>query len=458
MVFVNESHGQDDSLHVILSDSIGCEIDSTEAKRYMLFRGIDSFHKARIIQKSANKYQLDYSFIDKSSGVNYIRHKQVALSSDDLALTRSHVKMVDEYYSLRSGKTTDWSGDPEMLYALVLRYASRGRYDLASTLLSDLKSEYPESEQAIAATEFQLVTQRLDRFKKPLFWRGSLLNHDGRTDILLFSGYYGLWLGLAVPLSFDAESSQAYALGMLLGAPASIVLTSSLTRDANISEGKATMIALGGNLGTWQGLGWAGIADIEGTSIVRAGILAGLTGIGIATMLANKIDFSEGHAAVTSSGLEWGAWYGLVFAVIADHEEEDLLRDMLLGSDLFILGAGIASRNVKASESRIRLINLAGLVGTVAGFGVDLLLEVDDDATGMAIVGSGSTLGLILGALSTHKYDTGKDLAEIDSNHNMVKVTSCSNTDNWSVSPRIAYSYDKYESKLTPQLGLQINF
>jgi hypothetical protein len=84
---------------------------------------------------------------------------------------------------------------------------------------------------------------------------------------------------------------------------------------------------------------------------------------------------------------------------------------MLIGSDAAVLGAGIAARKVRLSEKRMRLINLAGVLGTAMGFGFDLLLEVDEEEPIFAIAGAGSLAGLALGASLTRTYDLGKDLA-----------------------------------------------
>lgn len=79
------------------------------------------------------------------------------------------------------------------------------------------------------------------------------MDRSGRTDLLIFSGYYGVWLGIATPIALDASSPEAYGAGFLLGGPLSLLLTHQATKNANVSKGKATIISLGGHLGILAG-------------------------------------------------------------------------------------------------------------------------------------------------------------------------------------------------------------
>jgi hypothetical protein len=396
-----------DSRAVSLSDATGPEIDKTEREAYQLFPDIDGFETAQIYRLPNSKYRLKYTYRDRSA----VRSKSRNISADVFELTKLHVSLVDEYHRLQSTPIDDLYPEADLLYRLAHKYASQTRYEISAVLFENLESDYGDSPQAMKAREVLSNTQRFRRMKKALIWKGSMFDQSGRTDLLIFSGYYGTWLGIATPLFFEADNPAPYGLGLLVGGPLSLLITSSLTKDAEISEGKANIISLGGNLGTWQGLGWASIGDNEANNVVGISELSGLGGIALAILLTSQVDFSEGHAALTSSGLQWGAWFGLVFAAIADHEDEDLLRDMLIGSDVLILGTGIAAKGVQMSESRVRLINLGGVLGTIAGLGLDLIIQPDDASTALAVAGTGSVAGLAIGASLTKNIDQGKDFS-----------------------------------------------
>lgn len=400
--------GQDEIQEVVsLSDSIGPVIDSLEKEAYHLFPEVKAFQKGQIVRLSESKFRLDYGYQDLA-GTHFVSRR---ISKEAVELTRFHVRLTEDYGRLAEAEGEARGVEANLMYRLALKSASQARYDLASALILDLVESYPKTPEALEAKRLQPHISRLLSTRKALIFKGSLIDRSGRTELLIFSGYYGLWLGVATPISLQAESPQAFSMGLLLGGPASLWIAHGLTQNANVSRGKATIISLGGHLGTWQGIGWAAVADQEAINVIRFGEISGLAGIGAAAHLSNRIEFSEGHAALTSSGLQWGAWFGLVLAAVVDHEGDDLLRDMLLGSDIAILGTGFLTKDVGISQARVRLINLGGVVGTVFGFGVDLLIEADEASTIFGIAGIGSIAGLVAAANLTKNYDQDRALS-----------------------------------------------
>ncbi len=394
---------------VAIDDSIGVEIDSAERAQYQLFPGVEGFQSARIFMLPNGRYRLQYA-VEAHEGV---RLRTIPVSADALDLTKHHIRFSQQYRYLRLHQPGEPATEAQFLYLLGLKYAALGRYDLASQLWKDLVADYPTSSAAVECQQFHDIVERLSRTRTALFVEGALLDQSGRTDLMIFSGYYGLWLGIATPIALKARSSQAVAAGLLLGAPVSLVTTNYLTKQASISDARATMISLGGHFGTWQGLGWAAYADLNGNEVIGIGQLAGLAGIGMATWLTSKTEFSTGHASLTSAGLPWGAWFGAVAAALMDHSDDEVLRDMLIGSNFLVLTAGLAARDVQMSKARVRIINLAGVVGTFIGFGIDLLVEIKDASTGFAIAGLGSVAGLVAGKQLTKDFDRNREFASV---------------------------------------------
>jgi hypothetical protein len=333
---------------------------------------------------------------------------------------------------------------------------------MALRLLRMLMTDYPESDQAVNAGALYEDVKRLSESRRTLIWKGSLLDQSGRTDILIFSGYYGLWLGIAAPVFFESDSPQAYAAGLLLGGPLSTLVAHKATQNAYISDGKAAMISLGGHLGTWQGLGWASVADMEGHEIVGVGALSGLAGIGAAALLTRSKDIDQGYAELTNTGLLWGAWFGLVAAAIAADENGDhddaYLTAMLIGSDALVLGTAIAAKDVNISRTRVRLINLAGVLGAVVGGGVDLLFEVDDGHTALAVAGLGSVVGLGVGAHMTRDFDKKRAMSFSPAS-DLKMCSSVYEGNGWSVSPEFGIKkYCTKKTTLIPTVGFRLTF
>jgi len=393
-----------------LSETIGADIDSMERDRYHLFPDIRGFESARLVRLENGAYRLEFV----ARGASGSTTKSRRISAEAFEQTRLHVALTEAYLRQPAIAGPDSANEAELLHRLSLRYASQARYDIASVLAEDLRGAFPETDHGRWASETAPQMEFLVKRRRAFIWPGALLDQRGRTDLLVFSGYYGLWLGVAIPVVFESESAQAYAAGLLLAPPICIVAANAATKEANIPQGQATIISLGGRLGTWQGIGWSAMSDADGNTTVGAGVLAGLGGIAAAIPVAKAGGFSEGHAAIMNSALYWGSWFGAVFGVLANHDETQdhgILPDMLIASDTAILGAGIAARNVRLSKGRMRLINLAGVLGTAMGFGVDLLFEVDNEEPVFAIAGAGSIAGLAIGSAMTRRYDQGKDLA-----------------------------------------------
>ncbi|HKQ18864.1 MAG TPA: hypothetical protein VJW75_03880 [Candidatus Eisenbacteria bacterium] len=389
---------------VPLSERVGPEIDAGERTRYGLFPDIHEFESGRF-ESSKDRYRLVY--VERGG-----RSRSRSISREAFQQTAWHLEFTDESESA-AGDVTAAPSEPDLLRRLALRYAARKRYDLAREIASDLREGYPAEPAGVWAVA---VLPRFDALAGPrraVIYPGALLDQRGRTDLIVFSGYYGLWLGAAIPIAFEAEDAQAFAAGLLAAPTACVLIAVNATRNAPIPSGQATIISLGGHLGTWQGLGWSGLSDAEGHEVVATGVAAGLAGIALAIPLSNAVEFSEGHAQIMNSAMYWGGWLGAVEAVVTNRDEKNEnspLVDMLIASDVAVLATGIAARNARLSKSRMRLINLCGVLGTAFGGGIVLLTESGSEEAAMGVLGLGSVAGLIVGVNVTKNHDAGKDL------------------------------------------------
>lgn len=388
---------------VSLSDSLGPEIDAKERAEYHLLPDVPGFISARFFARNSS-YRLEYTY-EKAGAAH---ERSVGLSAEAWELTKLHVGVVQQY---RAAAAPDTGGPPEWEYRLALKFAAEARYEVSRPLLQDIAAGHPGTPAAEHAGPMLGTIDRLAGAKHGLYLPGEIRDQSGRTHLLLFAGYYGIWVGVAVPVWAESDSPQAYAAGLLIAAPTSLLLASHLSRNSDMGEGKAWMISLGGNLGTWQGIGWSALGDTDGNQVVGIGLLSGLAGIAASVALTNRVYFSEGHAAVTNASLLWGAWFGVVAAAVGGAEDNAILRASLIGTDILVLGAGVAARNVRMSNERMRVINLLGVVGTAVGLGFDLLFEVDSDEAVLGIAGAGSVVGLMAGIKATRNYDQGKSLA-----------------------------------------------
>jgi hypothetical protein len=230
-----------------------------------------------------------------------------------------------------------------------------------------------------------------------------------------------------VPLIASADEPEPFGIGLLLGAPAGFFASRAYARRRPISVGQARAITLGGTWGTWQGLGWAKVFDLgteaeticptgdpddcyevrnggDTEEVVAAAVVGGIAGIAAGMLLSRK-PISPGLATTVNFGALWGTAYGLAGGLMADAEDDDLLVWTLLGGNIGLIGTALLAPAWQLSRPRARLISLSGLIGGLAGLGVDLLAQPDDDAVLVGIPAAFSLAGLAVGAWATRNYD-----------------------------------------------------
>jgi hypothetical protein len=246
---------------------------------------------------------------------------------------------------------------------------------------------------------------------------GEVSTRGRRVELQVWSTLYGLWLGVAVPAAFGADGPEAYGIGLLIGGPAGFLTGLGLARSREFSDGQTRAITYGGTWGTWQGFGWADVFDWGETSDIDfsisdggteerfAGmILGGLAGIGVGIALSGRT-ITDGVATSASLGSLWGSWVGFSIGFLADLRDDDLLAATLLAGNAGIVGSAIVASSANLSRNRARLISIAGVIGGLAGGGIDLIAQPDNENVVLAIPLIGSIAGLTIGALTTRNYD-----------------------------------------------------
>lgn len=327
------------------------------------------------------------------------------------------------------------------------------RADTAAVLLNAAERLRVQGELAAARALLQLIGR--DYAGTPaaaevetmlaLVQRMPAREQSGRTELMVWGATYGAWLGVALPLMADAEEPEVYGVGLLLGAPAGFFAARAYGAKHRPTEGQARAITFGGTWGTFQGFGWGQYFDVgsetlqscappelglpcedletdaDGPSLVAAALAGGIAGIVTGALLARK-PITSGTATAVSHGGLWGTWFGFGLSYVAGSRDDDLLASALVGGNVALIATGIMAPAWRLSENRARLISIAGVIGGIVGGGLVLILQPDDDETGVAIPVATSALGLGLGAHYTRNYDAraddgGSPGALLDRNH-----------------------------------------
>jgi len=112
-----------------------------------------------------------------------------------------------------------------------------------------------------------------------------------------------------------------------------------------------------------------------------------------------KMTMSELHAVMTAG------FATVAGGVLADLGGNQLLTTTLLAGDAGLVAGTIWARGRNVSRSRARLISIAGVIGGLAGAGLDLLVQPDDEKVAIALPLAGSITGLAVGARLTSEAD-----------------------------------------------------
>ena len=298
----------------------------------------------------------------------------------------------------------------DVLVGTAERLHANGSEVLAEALAALVRRRYADT-PAAARADLLLATLR-----------ANASSGAGRIGLVAYSTIYGAWLGVAVPIMFEADRPQAYGLGLLTGAPLGFFGGRWFARDRSISGGDAGLIAWSGVWGTWQGGGWMGVlgdrtecsgdvcyaVDADAPDVVGATVIGGLLGTVAAAWVADRVDVSGGTATMISWSSLWGTGAGLVASVLADLDGDEVLAAALIGGDAGFATAAALGPHWDMSTGRAWLVNAAGVMGGAIGGGVDLLIQPDNDDVAILIPAIGAAAGLGLGAWLTRDMDEGR--------------------------------------------------
>jgi hypothetical protein len=219
-------------------------------------------------------------------------------------------------------------------------------------------------------------------------------------------------------------------VGLLVGAPIGFLASRAYARSSRLTAGQARALDFGSQWGTWQGLGWRAVLNLGvKTETVcfgpggsppcdsfettpdeapwTAAVVGGLSGMTLAALIARGRDIPSGRATFAIHGAYWGTWFGLASAILVDTDDDDeTLTWVLAGGNLGLIAAALRGPD-GITSGRSWLITAGGVAGGAAGFGLDLLLQPDDDQVAIAIPLATSALGLALAAHWTRGFSEG---------------------------------------------------
>jgi len=167
------------------------------------------------------------------------------------------------------------------------------------------------------------------------------------------------------------------------------------------------------------------VEEREGSDVFKSFVIGGLAGTVTGALLARK-PIPMGVATASSLGAFWGTWFGVAGGVLVGLENDPLLASTLVGGNVGLLATAMLAPGWGVSRNRARLVSIAGVIGGLAGAGVDLLVQPDDEKVAIGIPLAGSIVGLAVGSGLTSGMDDRRGLAPtgLGSSHGFSESTS----------------------------------
>jgi hypothetical protein len=305
--------------------------------------------------------------------------------------------------------------------------AQATRADSAAVLLEAARTFQDEGKTEVAEAIFHYISERFGNTPAGAEAMAALRalpeEGTGRTsqvELMVWATTYGAWMGVAIPGALGADGPEAYGAGLLVGAPLGFLGGRALARSRSLSEGQVRAITFGSLWGSWMGFGVLEVFDWgqseycdidycweegpDGPDVFKSFVIGGLAGTLTGAILARK-PIPMGVATAASLGAFWGTWFGVAGGVLVGLENDPLLTSTLVGGNVGLLATAKLAPGWGVSRNRARLVSIAGVIGGLAGAGVDLLVQPDDEKVAMGIPLAGSIVGLAVGSGLTSGMD-----------------------------------------------------
>lgn len=294
--------------------------------------------------------------------------------------------------------------EARLIYEDAIQQIVDEKYDKALRQLDWIISTYPET------THGQLATGKREEIAV-LLQQPKPIGGMSRAGLVGFGTLFTTWVGIGTLRLLDVEEAVPYGL-VLIAAPLSGLFGSlNLTRESELSDGQASLLTLGGTWGIWQAVGAAELAGAGEKAAVGASIAGGTIGLALAGSIVRGRDINPGDATLINFGGIWGTWFAICGSMAVRDRSRDnrnfILSSAMIGGNVGLTTMAMWSTKLNMSRARARLINIAGIVGTLYGLGTSILLDIDsEDRTFWSLMGLGGAVGLTAGSYFTRNYDT----------------------------------------------------
>ena len=292
--------------------------------------------------------------------------------------------------------------EARILYEAATGLVDRGEYDMALRRFDWIAANYQESMHATLARHRKAKIRRMKSLE-------IAISPPARVGLTVFGTLYATWVGIGAGIL--VESEELVYIGMIAGPLAGMKTTLARTREAPLGNGQASLLALGGAWGTWQGIGTAVLAGSGYKGVIGASMGGGALGLAAASSIVGRTWVTAGEATLVNFGGIWGSWFALSAAKgLGVTDSDALLASAMAGGNLGLLKTGVLAPRLGMSGGRARLINLGGIVGSLYGLGTAVLAGLHHrERPTYSMMLAGGILGLGTGTWFTRNYEARQE-------------------------------------------------
>jgi hypothetical protein len=304
-----------------------------------------------------------------------------------------------------------------VLVAAARRLAASGERDIAANLLRYIIRWYGDTPIAQDAARELAAADR------------ARAAGGGRIGFVVTNTLFGAWLGLAVPLAFEADDPTPYGVGLIAGPGLGLLGSLMYTSAYPITSGQTAAYRWSLIWLSWQAYvlqeltgigadeycyddGAGGVYcydEISAGARFGALVAGGAAGIG-AGLALTRLHLPPGDVALVQDASAWGTAFGAAFSVLLSPDgnpsDDAVFTWMAAAGNGALAGAIPIARAWQPSVGRVRLITICGVAGGLVGLGLDLIGEVDDEKAAIAIPTLGAAAGLATGVVLTAGRNT----------------------------------------------------
>lgn len=166
---------------------------------------------------------------------------------------------------------------------------------------------------------------------------------DGQAALVNFSGYWGTWQGYGWSSLLDGNDDEKTLIaGAMAGGLLGLATTSSLTRHFDLTTGDAALINYGALWGTWLSVCGGGAAEVDDDDAMLAlTLIGGNLGAAAMAVAAPRTDMSLGRASLINLGGLVGTLTATGVLIVVEADNAQAVFGILMLGGITGLGVGL---------------------------------------------------------------------------------------------------------------------